>query len=77
MDLEAAFKQNASTKFHCRITVIADSLDEKNSQAFQAAINNDNLSPYSITRAVRSEGITLSENAIYKHRRGECICAKR
>ena len=76
MDLEAAFKQNASTKFHCRIAVIANSLDEKNSQAFQAAINGD-LSPYSITRAVRSEGITLSENAIYKHRRGECICAKK
>jgi hypothetical protein len=72
MDLEAALKQ-ASPKSLCRIKTLLETLDEKNSKALEAACNS-NLSPYSITRALRSEGLTLSENSIYKHRRNECKC---
>lgn len=74
MDLEAALKKKAPVKNQCRVSTLLTSLDDKNRKALEAAINS-HLSPYVIARAVKSEGLTLSENTIYKHRRNECICA--
>jgi len=73
MDLGAALKKKTPNNFQCRVKNLLDSLDDKNRAALETAING-NLSPYVITRAIKSEGLTLSENTIYKHRRGECIC---
>jgi len=74
MDLEAALKKKAPVKNQCRVSTLLVSLDDKNRKALESAIAS-NLSPYVISRAVKSEGLTLSENTIYKHRRNECICA--
>jgi len=76
MDLEAALKQKVPGTYKCRVNTLLISLDEKNAKALELAIKSD-LSPYAITRAARSEGLTLSENTIYRHRRGECQCAKK
>ena len=76
MDLEAALKGKTLTRYQCRVKNLLDTLDEKNAKALELAVSSD-LSPYSITRAVRSEGLTLSENTIYRHRRGECQCGKK
>jgi len=76
MNLEAALNKEIPGKYQCRVKTLLTSLDEKNAKALELAIKSD-LSPYSITRAVRSEGLTLSENTIYRHRRGECQCGKK
>jgi hypothetical protein len=76
MDLGAALNKEIPGKYQCRVNTLLTSLDEKNAKALELAIKSD-LSPYSITRAVRSEGLTLSENTIYRHRRGECQCGKK
>jgi hypothetical protein len=73
MDLEAALKKKTFVKNQCRVNTLIASLDDKNRKALESAINS-NLSPYVISRAVKSEGLTLSENTIYKHRRNECLC---
>jgi CMP-N-acetylneuraminic acid synthetase len=73
MDLEAALKKTTPARSTCRIKNLLESLDEKNSKALEAACNSE-LSPYAITRALRSEGLVLSENSVYKHRRNECKC---
>jgi IS30 family transposase len=74
MDLEAALSKKNVIKYKCRVAVLISSLDEKNAKALESAIKSE-LSPYVITRALRSEGLTLSENTIYRHRRDECQCA--
>jgi hypothetical protein len=73
MDLEAAFQEKTPQKYQCRVNALLTTLDEKNAKALDLAIKS-NLSPYVIARAARSEGLSLSENTIYKHRRGECQC---
>ena len=73
MDLEAAFIKNQPKKQQCPVRAILESLDDKNRKALESVLASQ-LAPYLITKTLRAEGLKISENSIYSHRKGECKC---
>jgi hypothetical protein len=74
MDLEAAFQKHRPKNHLCPVLVILESLDDKNRKVLETALNGQ-LAPWVIAKTLRVEGLKISENSIYAHKKGECKCA--
>lgn len=74
MDLETAFKKNTpSTRgFICPVQVLLEQLDEKNRAVLVEAMKT--YPNYLVVKALRSEGLKLSEGSLLTHKKGECKC---
>lgn len=62
---------------NCKIARILSELEAKDKQILTTALaDRDKWGSLTLSRALRSRGIDLSDNTINKHRRGECRCGK-
>ena len=77
MDLETALKKNTPTirPNICATQILIDTLDEKNKSVLLEAMKT--YPDYLIIKALRSEGLKLSELSLKSHRLGECKCVTR
>jgi hypothetical protein len=61
----------------CKIAVILATLEPKDQRILVSALaDTDKWANLSLSRALKSKGLDLSDNTIAKHRRGDCRCAK-
>ena len=76
MDLENAIQkmQPARSAKDCVVAVLIDQLDETNRKAFLSAMER-NVPVYLLTKALRSEGLRMSEESLRSHKAGICKCA--
>lgn len=58
----------------CTVTLILESLNEKDRADLQQAIDDLLINGTNISRVLERRGINLPPSAIGRHRRGDCIC---
>lgn len=61
----------------CRIRTVLNELDEKDREKLTAALANDMAWPhYTLSKNLRLLGVSVSADAITRHRAGVCSCSK-
>jgi hypothetical protein len=62
---------NASRAW-CTVCTLLKELQAKESQALQLRLDNKNISHMSISQVLKSNGYSISDSTIGRHRRGRC-----
>lgn len=65
-----------SRKFSCAVRTMIETLEPKDVSIFEAAINNLDWRPKTLSRALRDRGLIISDDSIARHRKGQCSCSK-
>lgn len=61
--------------FSCAVRSLNETLEEKDRVIFQYALDDtDSWKAKTLSRALRDRNIIISDDAISRHRRGQCSC---
>lgn len=60
----------------CTVKRVAANLDPDEAADFEAAIASRDVTASAIARVMREDGHSISDQAIGRHRRGECACGR-
>ncbi len=64
-------------KFTCKVALLANDLDKKDAEIFQAAIADVRKWPAkSLQKALKERGVSLADTVISRHRTKLCRCYK-
>lgn len=61
----------------CSTCLLLKELSKEEVKALEALLQNPKVSHASICRVLKANGIHLSDGAVARHRRGECVGAQR
>jgi hypothetical protein len=68
-------QDSPGTLRHCKIVRIGEKLDDSDRTIYLDAVSDDEKWPaLALERALRTRGISVSNDTILAHRRGVCCC---
>ena len=75
MSLKDSIKdQMTSINTGCRVKLVKTILSESETKVLDEALADENITSAGISRALKSEGYSVSLHSIGRHRRGDCNC---
>lgn len=75
MGLKDSLKNEmTSVSVGCKVKLVKAVLNESETKVLDEALADPNLPSAAISRALKSEGYSVSLHSIGRHRRGDCNC---